>query len=216
MKNVVGAILQRQLLVASAMVQLRPNCISCGIVRLPNQYGFQLWALGFGLPSSKKIYMIGLLKLRLRVFRRIVGVQETMKVGTTLSLGDRPHRQEALIGWKAPTEDWIAINTDGSVIQPGNQAAGGGVLRDSQGRVLCAFTANFGSCSITRAELRAALHGISLAWEKSYRKIHLQMDSSCALSFLLGDPPYDARHKSCIIEVRLIIIHSTFEEITVP
>ncbi|CAN0917827.1 Putative ribonuclease H protein At1g65750, partial [Linum grandiflorum] len=81
----------------------------------------------------------------------------------------------------------------------------GGVLRDSQGRVLCAFTANFSPCSITRAELRAALYGLSLAWEKGYRKVHLQMDSSYALPFLLGDPPYDARHKSCILETRQLL-----------
>ncbi|CAN0843550.1 hypothetical protein LINGRAHAP2_LOCUS3902, partial [Linum grandiflorum] len=36
-------------------------------------------------------------------------------------------------------------------------------------------------------------------------KSNLQMDSSCAMSFLLGDPPYDARHKSCIIEARQLL-----------
>ncbi|CAN0911618.1 Putative ribonuclease H protein At1g65750, partial [Linum grandiflorum] len=114
-------------------------------------------------------------------------------------------RHETLIGWQAPPEDWVTINTDGSVIQPGNQAAGGGVIRDAQGRVLSAFAANFRSCSITRAELRGAIHGLSLAWDKGYWKVQLQMDSSCALTFLLGDPPDDARHSSCIREARQLL-----------
>ncbi|CAN0922679.1 Putative ribonuclease H protein At1g65750, partial [Linum grandiflorum] len=80
------------------------------------------------------------------------------------------------------------------------------VIRDSQGRVLFAFSANFGSCSITRAELREVIHGLTLDWDKGFRKVNLQMDSSCALAFfLLGDPPDDARHRSCIREARRLM-----------
>ncbi|CAN0914313.1 Putative ribonuclease H protein At1g65750, partial [Linum grandiflorum] len=73
------------------------------------------------------------------------------------------------------------------------------------GRVLKAFAANFGSCSITRAELRGAIHGLSLAWDLGYRKVCFQMDSSCALAFLLGDPLDDARHGSSIREARQLL-----------
>ncbi|CAN1245063.1 Putative ribonuclease H protein At1g65750 [Linum grandiflorum] len=144
-------------------------------------------------------------QLRLRVLYWIAGVRETMRVGATLSTGNKPLRREALVGWQAPPEDYVTVNTDGSVLQPGSRAAGGGVIHDSQGRVLKAFAANFGSCSITRAELRGAIHGLSLAWDLGYRKVYFQMDSSCALAFLLGDPPDDARHGSCIREARQLL-----------
>ncbi|CAN0854912.1 Putative ribonuclease H protein At1g65750 [Linum grandiflorum] len=72
-------------------------------------------------------------------------------------------------------------------------------------RVLFSFSANFGSCSITRAEIRGAIHGLILAWDKGFRRVHLQLDSSCALAFLLGDPPDDAKHRSCIREARQLL-----------
>ncbi|CAN0879346.1 Putative ribonuclease H protein At1g65750 [Linum grandiflorum] len=123
-----------------------------------------------------------------------------MRVGAVLSSTNRPQRQEALIGWQAPPENWVTVNTDGSVLQPGNRATGGGVIRDSYGRVLKTFVANSGSCSITRAELRGVIHGLSLAWDMGYRKVCLQMDSSCALAFLL-----DANHGSYIREARQLL-----------
>ncbi|CAN0925198.1 Putative ribonuclease H protein At1g65750, partial [Linum grandiflorum] len=64
------------------------------------------------------------------------------------------------------------------------------------------FAANFCLYSITRAELRGAIHGLILVWDKSFWKVHLQMDSSCALAFLLGNPPDDAGYSSCIREAR--------------
>ncbi|CAN0873563.1 hypothetical protein LINGRAHAP2_LOCUS10409, partial [Linum grandiflorum] len=60
--------------------------------------------------------------------------------------------------------------TGGSIIQPSNRAVCGGVIRDSQGQVLHAFAANFGSVSITRAELPGAIHGFSLAWIWDFRR----------------------------------------------
>ncbi|CAN0918917.1 hypothetical protein LINGRAHAP2_LOCUS31154, partial [Linum grandiflorum] len=61
------------------------------------------------------------------------------------------------IGWCAEDHPWVTLNTDGSVINPGNKAATGGVLRNSDRNVLRAFTSNLGVCSITRAELRGAV-----------------------------------------------------------
>ncbi|CAN0855308.1 Putative ribonuclease H protein At1g65750, partial [Linum grandiflorum] len=80
-----------------------------------------------------------------------------------------------------------------------------GLIWDSQGRVLHAFVANFGLCSIARAELRVAIHGLSLAWDMSFWKVYLQMDSSRALDFLLGNPPDDARHGSSIRVARQLL-----------
>ncbi|MCH99246.1 ribonuclease H, partial [Trifolium medium] len=37
------------------------------------------------------------------------------------------------ISWRAPERDWVALNTDGSVVELGSNAACGGILRDSNG-----------------------------------------------------------------------------------
>ncbi|CAN1142663.1 Putative ribonuclease H protein At1g65750 [Linum perenne] len=73
-------------------------------------------------------------------------------------------------------------------------AAAGGILRDWQGRKVAVFAANLGSCSIMRAELRAAEFGLQLAWKLGFRKIHLQMDSKSAITSIQGKNEEDSRH----------------------
>ncbi|CAN1148547.1 Putative ribonuclease H protein At1g65750 [Linum perenne] len=63
-------------------------------------------------------------------------------------------------------------------------AAAGGLVRDANGRCLGAFTANLGTCSITRAEMRGAVLGLKLAWELDKRKVVLQVDSLAAIHLL--------------------------------
>ncbi|CAN1142660.1 Putative ribonuclease H protein At1g65750 [Linum perenne] len=96
--------------------------------------------------------------------------------------------------WKPAPEEFITINTDGSVTQPNMLAAAGGILRDWQGRKVAVFAANLGSCSIMRAELRAAEFGLQLAWKLGFRKIHLQMDSKSAITSIQGKNEEDSRH----------------------
>ncbi|CAN1130057.1 Putative ribonuclease H protein At1g65750, partial [Linum perenne] len=81
------------------------------------------------------------------------------------------------VSWTPGPTDWLVINTDGSVKQPLSEAAAGGLVRNSSGHCLLAFTANLGSCSITRAELWGILIGLRLAWNAGYKKIIVQTDS---------------------------------------
>ncbi|CAN1320571.1 Putative ribonuclease H protein At1g65750 [Linum perenne] len=53
---------------------------------------------------------------------------------------------------------------------------------------------NLGKCSITRAELRGAVSGLQLAWERGYHKIQLQLDSQCVVQLLQGDDLEDHAH----------------------
>ncbi|CAN1147271.1 Putative ribonuclease H protein At1g65750, partial [Linum perenne] len=90
--------------------------------------------------------------------------------------------------------DCITINTDGAVLQPHSQAAAGGILRTFLGRPVSTFAANLGSCSIMRAELRAAEIGLMIAWDRGYKKVHLQLDSLAAVTAILGNQEEDSRH----------------------
>ncbi|CAN1172815.1 Putative ribonuclease H protein At1g65750 [Linum perenne] len=57
---------------------------------------------------------------------------------------------------------------------------------------------NLGKCSITRAELRDAVSGLQLAWERGYRKIQLQLDSQCVVQLLQGEGLDDHAHAATI------------------
>ncbi|CAN1122461.1 Putative ribonuclease H protein At1g65750 [Linum perenne] len=109
-----------------------------------------------------------------------------------------PLRQEALIQWSPAPEGFITINTDGSVIQPSKHAAGGGILRDWQGRKITAFAVNLETCSIMRAELKAADIGLKIAWEMGFRRVHLQLDSKAVVNTICGDIDEDSRHSQTI------------------
>ncbi|CAN1845164.1 Putative ribonuclease H protein At1g65750 [Linum perenne] len=86
--------------------------------------------------------------------------------------------------WTPGPDDWLVINTDGSVRHPSGEAAMGGLVRNSSGYCILAFTVNLGSCSITRAELRGILIGLRLAWDAAYKKIIVQTDSQVAVQLL--------------------------------
>ncbi|CAN1353683.1 Putative ribonuclease H protein At1g65750, partial [Linum perenne] len=98
------------------------------------------------------------------------------------------------IGWKAGPGEYITVNTDGSVLLPHSQAGAGGILRNHLGRPVSTFAANFGRCSIMRAELRAAQFGLMIAWDRGFKKVHLQLDSLAAISAILGGQGEDSRH----------------------
>ncbi|CAN0927191.1 Putative ribonuclease H protein At1g65750 [Linum grandiflorum] len=85
-------------------------------------------------------------------------------------------------------------------MQSDSNVAAGGIIKDVYGNTLGAFAANLGRCTITRAGLRGAIFSLCLAWELGFWKVNLQLDSQCAVDALLGDPPYDFRHSSCIRE----------------
>ncbi|CAL1366122.1 unnamed protein product [Linum trigynum] len=98
------------------------------------------------------------------------------------------------VAWKPPREGWIQIQTDGSVLQNSGKAAAGGLLRDHLGRCLDAFTCNLGSCTITTAELRGAEIGLQRAWERGFRKVELNLDSSTAITIMKNIDDTDHRH----------------------
>ncbi|CAN1301574.1 Putative ribonuclease H protein At1g65750 [Linum perenne] len=94
----------------------------------------------------------------------------------------RPRRWSQ-VAWEPGPDDWVTINTDGSVLNQ-NRAAAGGIIRSHDGHGLVAFSMNLGWCTVTRAELRGAITGLELAWSYGFRKIILQLDSRTAVAIL--------------------------------
>ncbi|CAN1150854.1 Putative ribonuclease H protein At1g65750 [Linum perenne] len=53
---------------------------------------------------------------------------------------------------------------------------------------------NLGICSITRAELRGAMTGLQIAWDRGFRRIIVQLDSRVVVQLLLGDGEDSHQH----------------------
>ncbi|CAN1130257.1 Putative ribonuclease H protein At1g65750 [Linum perenne] len=94
------------------------------------------------------------------------------------------NRRTIEVRWEPGPEGWVTLNSDGSVDQQARKASAGGVLRNSEGRCLLAFSMNLGSCSITRAEMRGAIEGLKRTWEAGFRRVVLKMDSKAVISLL--------------------------------
>ncbi|CAN1794490.1 Putative ribonuclease H protein At1g65750 [Linum perenne] len=114
-------------------------------------------------------------------------------------------RRETLLRWILAPDEWLTVNCDGSVIQPGSLAAAGGIIRNSSGRKLGVFAANLGTCTITRAELRAASIGLDMAWNMGARKVHLQVDSLVTARAITGLCSDDSRHSHVIHQIHRML-----------
>ncbi|CAN1184265.1 Putative ribonuclease H protein At1g65750 [Linum perenne] len=109
------------------------------------------------------------------------------------------------IAWEPGRQGWVVLNSDGSVLHPSSKAAAGGLIRDELGRCLMAFSYNLGRCSITRAELRGAVHGLSIAWNLGYRRVLVQMDSAEAIAILEAKGEIDHQHAMEVIQYRELL-----------
>ncbi|CAI0468391.1 unnamed protein product [Linum tenue] len=104
------------------------------------------------------------------------------------------HKHQEQISWRPPPEGWIQVQSDGSVLTPTGKAAAGGLIRDHQGKCHAAFVCNFGVCSITSAELKGAAEGLRLAYNKGYKKVQLNLDSSTAVAIIKNHKDENHRH----------------------
>ncbi|KAG7599606.1 Endonuclease/exonuclease/phosphatase superfamily [Arabidopsis suecica] len=98
--------------------------------------------------------------------------------------GRRAMREERLIAWKPPGDDWIKLNTDGASQGNPGKATAGGVLRDSGGNWRGGFALNIGVCSAPLAELWGVYYGLYIAWERGFTRLELEVDSEIVVGFL--------------------------------
>ncbi|CAN1828606.1 Putative ribonuclease H protein At1g65750, partial [Linum perenne] len=113
-------------------------------------------------------------------------------------------RQTQLIAWRPGEEGWFTLNTDDSRISQSSATAIGGIIRDSEGKLVRAFCANVGNCSITRAELRAIVEGLKLAWSLGIKKVAIQTDSAAAVAMLQAGGRPTHRHAALVAEFQAI------------
>ncbi|XVF33779.1 hypothetical protein REPUB_Repub18cG0000300 [Reevesia pubescens] len=108
-------------------------------------------------------------------------------------------RYEQLVSWVRPGHGYVKINVDGSARGKPGLVVAGGVLRDENGVWSLGFTNRLGIANILTAELWAIYQGLSLSWDKGYRKVELETDSMVAVQKIKangnnGDPNVNLIH----------------------
>lgn len=78
----------------------------------------------------------------------------------------------------------MRLNTDGASRGNPGEAGGGGILRDSRGRVLIAFSFDFGVGTNMLAELRALMIGIRICKKINIIPTVIEMDSNVIVELL--------------------------------
>ena len=89
---------------------------------------------------------------------------------------------ERWIAWSPFTWPWCKLNTDGAAKRSGESSAGG-FIRDSNGKWIVGF--GMRSCSVTVAELWGLYQGLSIAWQRGFRWLKVEVDCLCVTRLLI-------------------------------
>ena len=99
-------------------------------------------------------------------------------------------------------DDWIKLNVDGcSKGNPGVVGADG-VLWGKMGTWMGGFARNNGICSSVTAELWAIYVGLQFTWEKGFRKVVLESDSSVVVEIIMRDKMSMNRNYNLIMQIK--------------
>ncbi|CAN0858386.1 hypothetical protein LINGRAHAP2_LOCUS7223 [Linum grandiflorum] len=89
-----------------------------------------------------------------------------------------------------------------SLRSPAKVAAAGGIIHTNIGRFVKAFAAKLGKCSITRAEIRAIVDGMQLAWTLGVRRLQVQSDSMATTVILAKDYELEHQHAALVLKFK--------------
>nr|XP_027090349.1 uncharacterized protein LOC113711381 [Coffea arabica] len=92
------------------------------------------------------------------------------------------HRRPIVVSWHRPPAHRSKLNTDASVIN--GRATGGGVLRDSEGRLIFAFYKEFGEKGVLGAEALALQEGLRECVTRGVQGVLVEVDSAALVSLV--------------------------------
>ncbi|XP_060212308.1 uncharacterized protein LOC132639948 [Lycium barbarum] len=108
----------------------------------------------------------------------------------------KPMIVSVAVYWLKPDFGWVKLNVDGcSKGNPGS-SGGGGIIRDHNGSVICAFAEYYGDCSNNLAEAKAMLRGIILCINSGFTNVIVESDSMIILNLIkrIKKPPWQLNH----------------------
>lgn len=145
----------------------------------------QLLHGGFGNGETKKCSTHKVIDINQKIkwiHKKVAGTEAAFK--NSREPGGVVHHVRQENSWRPPRQGWVKVNTDGCLKPNTNDAAWGGILRDSQAAFMGGFTYNLGRCSAIEAELWGILKGLECAWRNGYRRLHLETDCATALEMI--------------------------------
>ncbi|XP_027150157.1 uncharacterized protein LOC113750371 [Coffea eugenioides] len=86
------------------------------------------------------------------------------------------------VSWSRPPLQWLTLNTDASVSH--GRAYGGGLLRDSNGRLVFAFYKEFGELDVLTVESASLLYGLQRCSDGLKEGLMVQVDSESLVQLL--------------------------------
>ncbi|KAL9840438.1 putative ribonuclease H domain, reverse transcriptase zinc-binding domain-containing protein [Arabidopsis thaliana] len=120
---------------------------------------------------------------KLKFIKDIAEEVRKAQVGT-LNNHVKRARVERMIRWKAPSDRWVKLTTDGASRGHQGLVAASGAILNLQGEWLGGFALNIGYCDAPLAELWGAYYGLLIAWDKGFRWVELNLDSELVVGFL--------------------------------
>ncbi|CAL5371565.1 unnamed protein product [Camellia sinensis] len=79
------------------------------------------------------------------------------------------------------------MNMDGSSKGDPGDGGFGGLIRDERGIWLCSYFGKLTNCTCIKAEIWALYRGLTIAFEKGYRDLSIEIDSQYAIDMLKGN-----------------------------
>ncbi|KAK5783798.1 hypothetical protein PVK06_038313 [Gossypium arboreum] len=107
-----------------------------------------------------------------------------------------------LHSWPLPN-NWVSLNTDGSVKFDEGFAASGGCVRDHNGEWI-GFAKYLGNCIILEVKLWGILDGLNLILDRRIERILIQTDSIEAINLILDDS-FGSLNSALVRKIHLIL-----------
>jgi ribonuclease HI len=91
------------------------------------------------------------------------------------------------VTWHPSRDVGFVLNVDGSCLGDSGRAGFGGLVREGDGSWIIGFSGFLGISNITFAELMAIFHGLKIARERGYKRIHCYSDSQTVVDVISKD-----------------------------
>lgn len=92
-----------------------------------------------------------------------------------------------MVGWKAPPEQWIKINSDGVAKGNPGPAGAGCVCRTHTGQVIMALTSAIGNTTALMAETWGLLLATRIARQQTWENVWFEADSVSLVQLINSD-----------------------------
>lgn len=111
-------------------------------------------------------------------------MQASMTTQRSMPSSHREQDDGGRIRWRQLDNGWIKLNCDAAVVNLGEKAAMGGIVRGADGEFIMAYSSAMGGCNTLEAKLNAILMGSSLVHARGFKHVAIESDSLLAVRLI--------------------------------